>query len=122
MKNNLQSNPLLFKMILLVTCFMMVILYNKSRAADVPKYKSTSTRFEINFNNDIQKNELSIRIKSRTEDILQLFIFSPDGILVKEVPVSTHKITTIKSLKKGYYLYECFDNDERMKSGNLIIK
>lgn len=31
MKNNLHSNPLIFKMIVLVTCFMLVMLYNKSK-------------------------------------------------------------------------------------------
>jgi hypothetical protein len=31
MKNNLHTNPLIFKMILLVTCFMLVMLYNKSK-------------------------------------------------------------------------------------------
>lgn len=35
MKNGLQMNPMLFKMIVLVTCFMMVMLYNKSKAADI---------------------------------------------------------------------------------------
>jgi hypothetical protein len=35
MKNGLQINPMLFKMILLVTCFMLVMLHNKSKAADV---------------------------------------------------------------------------------------
>ncbi len=34
MKNGLPINPLLFKMIVLVTCFMLVMLYNKSKAAD----------------------------------------------------------------------------------------
>jgi hypothetical protein len=35
MKNGLPMNPMLFKMIVLVTCFMMVMLYNKSKAADI---------------------------------------------------------------------------------------
>ena len=35
MKNGLQMNPMLFKMIVLVTCFMMVMLYNKSKAAGI---------------------------------------------------------------------------------------
>lgn len=34
MKNSLHSNPLLVKTIVLVTCFMLVMLYNKSKAAD----------------------------------------------------------------------------------------
>jgi hypothetical protein len=33
MKNGLQTNPVMFKMILLVTCFMLAMLYNKSKAA-----------------------------------------------------------------------------------------
>ncbi|MBL0355537.1 MAG: hypothetical protein IPP72_01000 [Chitinophagaceae bacterium] len=31
MKNGLHINPLLFKMVVLVTCFMLVMLYNKSK-------------------------------------------------------------------------------------------
>jgi len=34
MKNILQTNPFLSKTIVLVTCFMLVMLYNKSKAAD----------------------------------------------------------------------------------------
>jgi hypothetical protein len=34
MKNGLQMNPMLFKMMLLLTCFMLVMIYNKSKAAD----------------------------------------------------------------------------------------
>jgi len=37
MKNGLPINPVLFKMILLVTCFMLVMIYNKSKAADLSK-------------------------------------------------------------------------------------
>jgi hypothetical protein len=32
MKNGLQMNPFVFKMIVLVTCMMLVMLYNKSKA------------------------------------------------------------------------------------------
>jgi hypothetical protein len=35
MKNGLPMNPMLFKAIVLVTCFMLVMLYNKSKAADL---------------------------------------------------------------------------------------
>lgn len=32
MKNGLQFNPMLFKAVILVTCFMLVMFYNKSKA------------------------------------------------------------------------------------------
>ena len=35
MKNGLHFNPLLFKMVVLITCFMLVMFYNKSRGADI---------------------------------------------------------------------------------------
>jgi hypothetical protein len=37
MKNGLQINPMLFKVVLLVTCFMLVMLHNKSKAADTTR-------------------------------------------------------------------------------------
>ncbi|MBC7888675.1 MAG: hypothetical protein H7Z13_12410 [Ferruginibacter sp.] len=122
MKNNLQTNPLLFKMIVLITCSMLVMLYNKSLAAEAPPISYTTTRVAVNFTHNTEKNELIIRVKSGREAIMQLFIFSADGILIREVAVNTRKMTTIKGLKKGFYLYECFDHDERMKSGSLLIK
>lgn len=33
MKNSLQTKPFIFKIIVLVTCFMMVMFYNQSKAA-----------------------------------------------------------------------------------------
>ncbi len=33
MKNGLQINPILFKIVVLVTCFMLAMLHNKSKAA-----------------------------------------------------------------------------------------
>ncbi len=37
MKNGLHFNPLLMKMVVLVTCFMLVMFYNKSRGADIAR-------------------------------------------------------------------------------------
>ncbi|MEO6733331.1 MAG: hypothetical protein ABIN01_19060 [Ferruginibacter sp.] len=122
MKKHLQINPVFLRTVVLFASFMLAIVYNKSKAADVPAILHTSAKVVVNFKHDIAKDELRISIKSSTEVIMQLFIFSPDGILIKEVAVSANKITTIKGLQKGYYQYECFDNDERMKSGSLMIK
>ena len=122
MKNKLQTNTILLRIALLITCFMLVILVNKSKASGSPKRVTASTRVAVNFKHNVQKNELKISVKSATQAIMQLFLFTPDGILIKEVAVSAHMVATVGGLKKGLYLYECFDNDERMKSGSLIIK
>ena len=122
MKNKLQINPLFLRMAVLVTCFLIVIIYNKAKAADVSPPVNSAKKIAINFKHNLLKDELTIRLKLNSPTVLQFFIFSPDGILVKELAVSNNKSVTIKGLKKGYYLYECFNKDERMKSGNLKIK
>ena len=101
---------------------MLVIMYNKSKAASIPAILYSNNKATVNFKSDIEKDELTISLKSGREGIMQLFIFSTEGILINEVAVSARKVTTIKGLKKGLYFYECFDNNERMKSGHLIIK
>lgn len=121
MKNNLHANPLVFKMIVLFTCFMLVILYNKTKAAELPTGLHTSSGATVNFKHDVKKDQLTIRIKSGNTASMQLFIFSADGILIEQITVGTQKITIIPGLKRGYYLYECFYNDKRMNSGNLVI-
>ena len=122
MKNSLHISPILLRMVLLVTCFMLVIMYNKSKAASIPSILYTNNKATVNFKSDIEKDELTISLKSGREGVMQLFIFSTEGILINEVAVSARNRTTIKGLKKGLYFYECFDNNERMKSGHLIIK
>lgn len=122
MKRKLQINVLLLKMIFLFGCFMLTILYNQVKAAYIPATLNNRTLVELNFKQDKKKDELTIKVKSAKEGKVQFFIFSPDGFLVIETSVCLNKITAIKGLKKGYYLYECFDNDNRMKSGSLTIK
>jgi hypothetical protein len=122
MKNSLHFNPILLRMVLLIACFMLVIMYNKSKAADIPSFLHSNNKAIVNFKSDAEKNILTISLKSGKEGILQLFIFTAEGILINEAAVSAGKITTVKGLKKGLYFYECFDNNERMKSGSLLIK
>ncbi len=121
MKNNLHTNTFLFKMIFLVSCFILPIIYNQAKAAEEPANRHSSL-VELNFKQDKKKGELSINVKSAKEGNMQFFIFSPDGMLINDINVCLNKTNTITGLKKGFYLYECFDNDNRMKSGSLIIK
>ena len=100
----------------------MLIICNRSIASGKPFLSHTDTCVAVTFENNIEKNELKIKVKSRPGTAMKLFIFTPDGILINGVAVAANEITTVKSLDKGLYLYECFDNDERMKSVSLLIK
>ena len=121
MKNNFYANPLLYKMILLFTCFMLVILYNKSKAEGLPKSLHTNTKAIISFKQHAPENNVVVRFKCNSAAPVQLFIFTADGILIREIAIATPKVT-ITGLQRGYYLYECFNNDERINSGTLTVK
>jgi hypothetical protein len=101
---------------------MLTIWVNKSKATAIPVAVNTASRVAVNFRHNIAKNELTIIVKSHRQTILQFFLFTPDGILVEKVAVSAQRTAIVLGLKRGLYLYECFDNDERMKSGSLLIK
>ncbi len=120
MRNNLQANPLLFKLILLVTCFMLVILYNKTQAAGTTP--ASRSRVAVSFLQQGHSNEVNVIVKANSSANLQLFLFNTDGLLVKELAVCAQKTTTIKDLDRGCYLYECFIKDRRMTSGSLMVK
>lgn len=120
MKNNLQTNPLIFKLLVLITCFMVAILYNKSQASNsVPLVKS---RVAVSFLQRSQSNELNVMVKANSTAELQLYLFNTEGYLVKELTVCSKKVTTISKPGRGCYLYECFKNDTRMASGSVIIR
>lgn len=120
MRNNLQSNPIAFKIIILLTCFMLVMLYNKSKAGELPP--STFKKVAVTFRQDLAKSELMILLKSSADKAVKLYIFSADGKLLKETFINNKQETVVKDLKRGMYLYECFDNELEVKSGKLILK
>jgi hypothetical protein len=43
MKNSLHTNPILFKMMVLITCFMLAMFYSKSKAAGLSNTSHTIT-------------------------------------------------------------------------------
>ena len=120
MKNNLHTNPLIFKLLVLVTCFMLVILYNKSQASGT--WSTAKSRVAISFLQRVESNEVNVTVKGNSSADLQLYLFNTEGRLVKEFTVCCKKVTTITNPGRGCYLYECFKNDTRMSSGSFILK
>lgn len=119
MKHNLHTNPLLLKFLVLISCFMLAILYNKSQASSWPVVKS---KVAVSFLQRSDSNELNVMVKAASTANLQLYLFNTEGQLVKELTICSKKVTTIKNPGRGCYLYECFKDDTRMTSGSIIIK
>jgi hypothetical protein len=116
MRNNLQGNPAMLKIIVLITCFMLVLLYNKTKAATPP---STFKKISLSFKQD--KKELKVSLKTATSKTLSLYFFSKQGILVKEVSLSSLHESVITGMKKGTYWYRCFDNELEVNCGKLLL-
>ncbi|MGV3767356.1 MAG: T9SS type A sorting domain-containing protein [Chitinophagaceae bacterium] len=52
----------------------------------------------------------------------QLYVFDLDGKLVRQKLVQSNQTTILQQLSKGTYLFEIFKNDERIDSGQLIVR
>ena len=60
MKNNIHTNPLLFRMIILVTCFLLVMLYSKTYATT--GLTLAAHKGAIHFQPNVEKHELTITL------------------------------------------------------------
>lgn len=47
MKNSLHTNPLMFKIVVLLTCFMLVMMYNKSKAQSCYKTQFSAKHHQL---------------------------------------------------------------------------
>jgi hypothetical protein len=123
MRNSFQTNPVVFKIIVLITCFLLVMIYNKSKAADIYHYPpATFKKATVLFTENVAKKELKVLIKAGGNKVMQIYFYSTMRKLVKEVLVNNSQETIIKDMQKGIYFYDCFDNDLKLKSGKLIIQ
>jgi hypothetical protein len=123
MRNSFQTNPVIFKIIVLITCFMLVLIYNKSKAAGMyPSPPATYKKVAVSFTQNVATKELKVFIKADAKKIMQLYFFSVDGKLVKKISVNARQETIVNDLQKGMYLYECFDNDLKLQSGKLVLQ
>jgi hypothetical protein len=126
MKKRLQGNPAMLKIIVLFTCFMLVMLYNKSKAGDrgssFNSPASTYKKVSVSFKQDVVKNELTVLLKADANKSMKLYFFSAEGKFVKEILISSQQETVVTDLKRGMYSYECFDNELKVKSGKLVLR
>jgi len=99
---------------------MLVMLYNKSKAAD--RHPNCANRVAVIFKQDIAKKELKVMLKANLSNPVEIYFFTVEGRLAKQVTVNNKQETIIKDLKKGTYLYECFNNEVNLKSGKLVLQ
>jgi hypothetical protein len=118
MKNNLQANPMIVRIMVLITCCMLVMLYNKSKAEGPD---CTFKKVAVIFKQDVIKNELKVTVKSGAGSFIQLYFYSTNKKLVKQIEINSRQETVIKDMKKGTYIYQFLSNNFTVKSGMLEL-
>jgi hypothetical protein len=120
MKNNLQANPMIIRIMVLITCCMLVMLYNKSKAAVPPI--CTFKKVAVLFKQDVAKNELKVTVTSGADSYIQLYFYSTNKKLVRQIEVDSRKGTVIKDMKKGMYIYQFLSSNLTVKSGMIELQ
>ncbi|UAY51734.1 T9SS type A sorting domain-containing protein [Ferruginibacter albus] len=124
MKQKFHANQAVSKVIILITCFLLVMIYNRSKAGDHdPVFTKTSLKKSaVLFKQNADRKELTVLVKADIASPLQLYFFSADGTLIKQIAINKETETTLTDLQKGTYLYQCFSNDYQLQSGKLTLE
>jgi hypothetical protein len=69
-----------------------------------------------------ESDAITVSVKTSKDNKVQFYMFNTEGNLVKELNISGSKKVSITLLEKGVYLYEFFNNDERLKTGKIELK
>ncbi len=67
------------------------------------------------------KGKINVQIKGRVHKKIQLFLFNPGGQLMHKTETKASNMITLHDVERGQYLYQCFENDVELKSGNLLV-
>ena len=69
-----------------------------------------------------QNNDILVEVKMAKAINIQLYMFTIEGVLVKQFEITGSKKFIIQKMQKGTYLYEFFRNDEHLKTGKIELK
>ena len=63
-----------------------------------------------------------ITVSANSSEQLHFMIFDLEGTLIYQTTLSNKEKKLIDNLKKGFYTYDVFENDESIEEGKIIIK
>ena len=102
------------KGILFIACLLILSSFFE------PPYKGNT---EVNLKVAQQEDNILVSVRTFSNSSkTQFYMFNIDGELVKQYDINGSRKIIISKLKKGIYLYEFFNNDERLKNGQIELK
>lgn len=69
-----------------------------------------------------QDQNITVSVKAAKKNKTQFYMFNIEGRLIKDLNIYGTKTVSITQVEKGFYTYEFFNEDERIKSGEIELK
>lgn len=123
---NIRTLPALFTIAILSTgnasngCPLSVPAYSQDTI--LVQKNITSKKHRIKLYSAAEDNVLFFSVRGSEGKEYQLFLFDVAGTLIRQVHIKNKQTTVIDNIEKGNYLFEVFSDDERIESGQVIIR
>jgi hypothetical protein len=82
----------------------------------------TSKKHRIKLYSAMENNVLFFSVRGSERKEYQLFLFDVAGNLIRQANIKNKQTTVIDNIEKGNYLFEVFSDDERLETGQVIIR
>ena len=85
-------------------------------------YKNNFSRaHKIALYTDESQTVVFFKVKGSHGSVYHLYVFDLEGRLIKQTETRNKQTTLIKNMEKGIYLFEVFNDDDKIGNGQIAI-
>lgn len=70
---------------------------------------------------DALQTAVFFNVRGHQGNVYHLYVFDMDGRLIKHTEARSEQTTYIKKMEKGVYLFEVFNNDDKIGNGQIAV-
>lgn len=82
----------------------------------------TNKKYKIRLYPDARQQVLFFSANGEDGKVYQLYLFDMDGRLVNQAQIRNKETTVLTTIPEGNYLFEVFNDDERIENGQLTVR
>jgi hypothetical protein len=109
----------LTRVILIFSYFIFWVFASKAIAGDNDPVKKIN-KAAVQFTRHVS-GKIFVELRAIGNKNIDLYIFDTEGTLVKKITTASIKADHLFPLNNGQYIYQCFENDEQLKTGKLFV-
>ncbi len=80
-----------------------------------------SRSHKIALYTDALQTAVFFHVKGHQGNVYHLYVFDLDGQLIKHTEARSEQTTYIKKMEKGIYLFEVFNDDDKIGNGQIAV-